>query len=255
MLYGTHGIGKSTWAASSPDPLFVSTEDGLDDIGVDRTPLITDFGGISSVLSQLINEDHAYKTLVIDTVDWLEKLIWSATAQKHGKRSIEDIGYGKGYAFAMQGWEWVLRSLDALREKKGMNLVLLAHACVARYSPPEADPYDRYSPDLHKSVAPLLQEWCDEVLFARYEVNTIVKDEGFGRERARAIGSGNRLVFTCEQPTHMAKRRIKMPDQIGLNWAEYQGYWPTGGSDIEGVVVNGSSKKETKNVSGKSVGV
>lgn len=250
MLYGTHGIGKSTWAANSPNPIFLACEDGLDDIGADRTPLLKDAGEFNSCMSQLINEPHEYKTIVVDTIDWLEKLIWSYTASKNNKKSIEEISYGKGYSLALAGWEWVLKTLDALRESRGMSVVLLAHACITKHSPPEGDPYDRYSPDLHKTVAPMLQEWCDEVLFARYEINTITRDEGFGRNRARAIGSGERIVFTSEQPTHLAKRRLKMPDQIPLDWSEYQKHWPTGGSsNIGGLVVNGSSKKEiVKNV-------
>ena len=32
MLYGTHGIGKSTWGAMAPDPIFIQTEDGLAEV-------------------------------------------------------------------------------------------------------------------------------------------------------------------------------------------------------------------------------
>ncbi|MFN9292481.1 MAG: AAA family ATPase, partial [Planctomyces sp.] len=32
MLYGTHGIGKSSWAAQAPGVLFLNVEDGLNDI-------------------------------------------------------------------------------------------------------------------------------------------------------------------------------------------------------------------------------
>ena len=249
LLYGTHGIGKTTWAAGAPAPLFLCTEDGADDLGVDRTPLIRDMGEISLILAQLLNEQHDYRTIVIDSIDWLEKLIHNATASKMGKPSIEDIPYGKGYVLALKGWDWILSNLDQLRQQRGLNIVLLSHANITKYSPPDSDPYDRYSPDLHKTVGPMIQEWCDEVLFAKYSVQTILRDEGFGQQRARAIGSGERVVYTSEAPTHLAKHRLNMPDQIQLTWGDYQKYWsanvtPSAGS-IAGIVTNGSSKKES----------
>lgn len=241
LCYGVHGIGKSTWAAGAEAPIVIQTEDGLDDIGVDRSPLCTSFGDVSSAFSWLLTNEHEYRTCVIDSLDWLERLVWKATCEKHGKQSIEDFGYGKGYQLALRGWQWMLDNLQALRDQRGMTIVLLAHAKISRFENPSGDSYDRYEPDLHKSVSPLLQEWCDEVFFAGYEVATIKQDEGFGRERARAIGGGDRVCHTTEMPTHLAKRRIVMPDKIGLSWAEYQRHWP---GNVAGIVRDGSSKQQ-----------
>ena len=91
MLYGTHGIGKSTWAAEAPSPIFLQCEEGLDDIGVDRTPLLSTFGDVSSALSWLASNEHEYRTIVIDTLDWLERLVHDECCQKHGKNSIEEF--------------------------------------------------------------------------------------------------------------------------------------------------------------------
>jgi len=106
--------------------------------------------------------------------------------------------------------------------------------------------------DLHKEAAPILYEWCDEVLFATYRVSTIKREEGFGQTRTRAVGSGERVVYTCEAPTHQAKRRIDLPDPMLLDFSAYQSLWPTPTmttkNAVEGVVVNGSSKKEKANV-------
>lgn len=43
MLYGVEGIGKSTFAAEAPKPIFVQTEDGLAQIDCDKFPLATTF--------------------------------------------------------------------------------------------------------------------------------------------------------------------------------------------------------------------
>ena len=39
MIYGSEGVGKSTFAASAPKPIFVQTEDGLSEIDRATFPL------------------------------------------------------------------------------------------------------------------------------------------------------------------------------------------------------------------------
>jgi hypothetical protein len=245
LLYGQHGEGKSTWASKAPSPIVLQTEDGLDDIGVDRTPLLKKTTDVARWLIELAGEEeHGYKTVVIDTLDWLEKIIHQATCEEKGKRSIEEFGYGRGYVLALRRWEQLLHMLDGCRDR-GLNIVLLAHAKVERFSPPEADAYDRWMPDLHKTVSPMIQEWCDEILFATRNINTIKREEDFGRSRTRPIGGDERLVWTTDKPTHVAKRRIELPDKLPLEWSEYQKHWPNGqaSGNISGAVVDGSSKK------------
>lgn len=249
LMYGQHGIGKSTFGANAPRPLVLTLEDGLDDVGCDRTPLLKKTSEVARWLIDLGgDEEHPYKTVVLDTVDWLEKLIWQATVDdinKDAVKSIEDIGYGKGYILALKRWESLLNMLDCCRAR-GMNVILLSHAKVERFSPPDSDPYDRWSPDLHKAAAALVQEWVDEVLFATRQVSTITR-ESFGQTRTRAIGGGDRIVHTEGAATHAAKRRIAMPPIIPLVWEEYQKHWPVctpQAGNISGIVTEGHSKQK-----------
>jgi hypothetical protein len=247
LLYGTHGIGKSTWASQAPNPLFLATEDGLCDIGCDRTPVLTNTLDVAGTLLELTGEQpHQWQTVVIDTVDWLERLVWKSVCEKAGKESIEEIGYGKGYVLAISKWEWLLKTLDACRDR-GMNVILLGHARIERFTPPDGEPYDRWQLDIHKTASQLIQEWADEVLFATYRVHTIQKDDGFNRKRTRAVGDGERIVYTSEHPTHAAKRRIEMPDTLPMTWAAYYEHWPhatVAGGNIAGLVTDGHSSKK-----------
>lgn len=258
ILYGPHGIGKSSWAAHAPSPIFISTEDGLDDIGADRTPLIADLGVFHGVVSDLIQQPHDYKTVVVDTLDWLERLVHKRVAAENDKPSIDDIAYYRGYLLAKPHWDLILSSLETLRQSRNVAIVLLAHACAVKIEPPDGESYTRYEPDLHKNISPLLQEWADEVLFAGYKINRIQQNEGFDRKRHIAVG-GDRVVYTCEKPTHLAKRRIAMPDEISLDFGTYIYYLQqsyaeadnkngNGKNNINGIVVDGSSKpkKEEK---------
>lgn len=227
MLYGTHGIGKSTFASCAPKPIFLQTEDGLGEIDCDKLPVVTSFNEAMGALSELYTEKHPYQTVVVDSLDWLERLIWAEVCRKRNVESIEDIGYAKGYIFALTQWREFLEGLSALRTDKGMTAILIAHARIERFENPETESYDRYVPRLHKLAAAIVQEWCDEVLFATYKVYTKQSDEGFNRKRTQGVGSGERIIRTQERPAHVAKNRLNLPDELPLDWNAYAHYMTT----------------------------
>jgi hypothetical protein len=221
FIFGVQGVGKSSAAAAAPDPVFIPTEDGLANIDCHSFPLATAYDQVVAALAALYTDEHAYRTVVIDSLDWLERLIHADVCQQRGVSNIEDIGYGKGYVFAMTHWREVLTGLDALRNERGMAVILLAHAKIERFENPETETYDRYVPRLHKLASALVQEWSDEVLFACYRVHTRHNDEGFGRTRTQAIGTGERILRTTERPAHVAKNRLGLPEELPLAWSAY----------------------------------
>ena len=226
LCYGTPGIGKSTFAAGAERPVFIPTEDGLNEIDCHRFPMATSLAQVLDALASLYQEDHGFKTVVIDSLDWLERLIWAEVCLKRNVPSIEDIAYGKGYTFALSHWRDVLDGLSALRNERGMTVVLLAHAKVERFENPETESFDRYAPRLHKTACAMVIEWCDEVLFANYKVFTKATDEGFNRTRVQGIGTGERILRTSERPAHIAKNRLCLPDELPLDWRALSEFLP-----------------------------
>ncbi len=221
MLYGTHGIGKSTFGSMAPAPVFLQTEDGLGEIDCARLPLAKSFEDAMGALKALYMEEHEFKTLVVDSLDWLEQLVWAEVCRKKNVQNIEDIGYAKGYTFAVSEWRMFLEGLDALRNHKNMTIILIAHSKIERFENPETDVYDRYTPRLHKHASAVVQEWCDEVLFANYKIFTKTSEEGFNKKRTQGVGSGERIIRTTERPAHLAKNRLNLPDELPLDWNEY----------------------------------
>jgi hypothetical protein len=224
LVYGTQGIGKSTFAACAPKPIFIQTEDGLGEIDCDKFPLATRFDHVMKALGALYTERHDYRTVVVDSLDWLERLIWGEVCREKAVGSIEDIGYAKGYVFSLTQWKELLEGLSALRNDKGMTIVLIAHARIERFENPETDSYDRYVPRLHRLASQIVQEWCDEVLFATYKVHTKQTKEGFDRTRTQGIGTGERIIRTVERPAHVAKNRLNLPEELPLDWSAYAQY-------------------------------
>ena len=226
LLYGTHGIGKSTWAAGAPGCIILNLEDGLNNIDCQRTEHLTTLEGVTEALDWLISSKHDFFTLAIDSMDWLESIIHHAVAKAANKESIADIGYGAGYKQALAYWDRVMMRLDMLRTDRKMSVVLLAHANVKRFESPDQDSYDRYQPALHDTASSMWQEWSDEVLFASYRVFVRKEDLGFNKERTIAVDSNERYIRTQESAAVLAKNRLGMPAEIEFNWAAYQAHFP-----------------------------
>ena len=230
LMYGVHGIGKTTWAAKWPKPIIVPTEDGAGDVECDSLPVCQNVTDAWLAVQELAGiAEHDYETIVIDSADWLERLIWRDLCDKHKKESIADFGYGKGYVDAARQFERFLVKLDEARNStsRPCHIVFLAHSAITRYEAPDGSSYDRFTPKLHRETSGLLQEWADEVLFAQYEVLTKQADEGFGRKRTVPLSSARRIVRTQEGPAYLAKNRLGLPEVMGLDFEELRPFITT----------------------------
>ena len=218
MLYGPHGLGKTTFGASAPKPIFILTEDGLGKLEVDHFPLAASYQDVLDAIGSLYAEEHAYETVVIDSLDWLETLVQKAVEEAHDEKAR---AYGKGAVIAAEYWRTILDGLSALRDEKGMAVVLLAHSEIKRFDSPEVDPFDRYQPKLQARSSALVQEWCDAVLFANLRVVTKETEVGFKKEVRRGLSTGERLIYTQERPAFLAKNRYDLPDSLPLSWSDF----------------------------------
>ena len=227
LVYGTEGIGKSTFGSQAPTPIFVQTEDGLDELDCDKFPLATNYDDVLTALTELKTQQHDYESIVIDSLDWLERLIWDKLCAQNGVNSIEKVdgGYARGYTLALTYWREIIDQLNVLRSGRGMVVVMIAHSKVERFEDPESSPYDRYSPRLNKHAAALVSEWSDAVLFATRKIRTQSEDAGFNRKRtiAHAIGKdgGERILRCVGGPTCVAKNRYGITDELPLSWAAF----------------------------------
>jgi len=118
VLYGGAGVGKTTWAATTKNPIFILTEDGMGKVEAPHFPLATSFDKVIENLKTLLNEDHNYSTVVIDSIDWLEPLIWNKACEDNNWRSIEQPGYGKGYVEVLRYFREYIDVLNQLEIKK-----------------------------------------------------------------------------------------------------------------------------------------
>jgi len=226
LIHGVAGAGKSTFASRSDKAVFVLTEDGLGVLKVNHFPLARTFDDVMGALAALYSEPHDHKTVVVDSVDWLEPLVWARACKDNNWGSIEEPGYGKGYVAALDLWRQYLDGLNALRDERAMTVIQIAHTDIKRFDSPEHEPYDRYVIKLHTRAAALLQEHSDVVLFANYRISTVKSDVGFNKKVTRALGSGERVLYTAERPAFLAKNRYGLPDVLPLDWQAFAAAMP-----------------------------
>lgn len=239
LVYGVEGVGKTTFGANAPDPIFLCAEKGTAQLDVARFPAPTCWADANAALAILAAGGHRYKTLVVDSLDWLEPLCWDHVCASGRKESIEDFGFGKGYLAAFEEWRKFLAGLERVRES-GMHVVLIAHSQIKMFKNPEGDDFDRYLLKLDKRAAELFKEAVDDVLFATYDT-TVIKNEA-GKTKARS--SGARVLRTERTPAYDAKNRHDLPPSIELDWAGYYDYLRAHGG--VGLVAKDAAKDRAK---------
>lgn len=222
VLYGPEGIGKSTFAAQFPGPVFIDTEGSTDHMDVVRTPRPQSWTELRNQIDYFIHNPHEVGTLIIDTADWAEKLCTEQLIAENvnkGVHGIEDFGYGKGYIYVMERFGAMLNQLDQLREK-GVHIVLTAHAMMRKFEQPdEMGAYDRWELKLSKKIAPLVKEWADMLLFANHKTYIInVDGQGAAKGKNKATG-GKRVMYTTHYPCWDAKNRFGLPDEVPFEFA------------------------------------
>ena len=214
---------------------------------VKKFPLAKSLPDFNNNIRGLINDEHDFKTAVIDTADWLEFLIWDDLCKDWGVDNIEQVdgGYGKGYNHALTKWRHMLDGLDVLREQRGMCIILLAHSKIEKFEDPESPAYDRYSPRMHKKATALVSEWADAVLFATRKIITKTEDAGFNKKRTTAAGlgkdGGDRVLRCIESPACIAKNRFNLPAELPLSWPAL----------VEAIKAGKASQVKTKPAKGK----
>jgi hypothetical protein len=222
LLYGVHGIGKSTFGADAPNPVFIQTEDGLGSLDVAKFPLAKTSADVIEALGTLYSDKHDYKTCVLDSADWLDNFL---TDEINKEYSAQDLAYGKNALILHQKWAMLLDGFKALRDDRGMNVILIAHSEIARFDAPDTEAYDRYQPKMNKKSSALVQEWADAVLFCNYQTLIKKEDAGFNKKNVRGISTGERLIHTEETAAYKAKNRYALPPTMKLSWdAFYTAY-------------------------------
>lgn len=229
FIYGGPKIGKTTFGAEAPKPIFIQTERGTDALSVDVFPFCQTWADIANCFEILATQDHDYQNVVLDSADWTENILKAQVArdagvidQKTGEGVFDTnskaLSFGRGARAVEEYWHRITDSFDYLREAKNMGCIVISHAAVKRYDDPTSEAYDRYQPDLLKDSAAVLQEWSDVIIFANKPPSVISEKVGIQGVKKRAVSSEQRLMYTSETPAFKAGSRWNIPTEMPLGY-------------------------------------
>ena len=217
VIYGPEGVGKSQLASQFPEPLFIDTEGSTGNMDVARLDKPTSWTMLMNQIAFVKSNPTVCKSLVIDTIDWAERLCIEHICASHNKKGIEDFGYGNGYTYVSEEFGRLLNRLQELVDI-GVNVVLTAHAQIKKFEQPdEMGAYDRWELKLGKKTtsqtAPLVKEWCDLLLFCNYKTHVVASDDKGKKHKAQG---GTRVMYTEHHPAWDAKNRHGLPFEVPL---------------------------------------
>jgi hypothetical protein len=226
-LFGEGGMGKTTLAAMFPDPVFIRTEDGTASLaGADNVslfPVSQSPQDVFDAIEALATQNHAFKTVVFDSVTQFEKLCIRKILDDEPNPKCKNMaaahgGYGKAFGI-LDGLHQELReSAGWLATEKGMNVIFLAHATTEELELPDIDKYSRYTVTLHKNrqydCAHHYTNNVDLVAFIRLKTNVRGTSEG----KKRAISDGEREIICFPVASNVSKNRFGISEPIPFNF-------------------------------------
>lgn len=213
LIYGVEGIGKTTFASKFPDPIFIDTEGSTGFINARKLPNPTSWTMLLEELEDIKSEPHG-KTLIIDTLDWAERLAKKYLIDKNKWAAIDSTNYGSRYVALSDEIGKLLNKLTEIKDV-GINVVLTAHAEAKKHElPDEMGQYDKYTLKLERRDASLAKEWADMILFFNYKT-TIITDSKSDSKKATG---GQRIMYTTHKPTWNAKNRLGLPDELPIDF-------------------------------------
>lgn len=224
-VYGVEGVGKSTFASHFPDPVFIDTEESTKELDVARFDKPTSWEMLLQEVRYVIDHPETCKTLIIDTLDWAEKLCIKSVCAKYQKSGLESFDYGRGYTFTYESFGELLNLLSEVTNR-GIHVVLTAHATTKRREQPdEFGTYDCWGLKLIDSpkcsIANMVKEYVDILLFVNYKVMVVAADDKGKKHKAQG---GKRTMYTTHTPFWDAKNRQGLPEELPLDFSAIAPY-------------------------------
>jgi hypothetical protein len=223
LLIGVHGIGKSTWAANSPNPLFIGAEEN-DELHAARLPQVKSWTDFEAQLKWIITTKPKYETLVVDTIDSVEKLLHKKILEdddkSKGNMAKAMGGYGAAYDYAMNEMTRIRDTyFKAIRDDLKMNIIILSHSKKTTATDTILGfQYDSYEMALHQKTQNVFADWVSAVFFANY---LTYRADDKDTTKGFAVGAGERVLLTEKRPGHLGKNRFNLPYQLPLEFSEF----------------------------------
>jgi hypothetical protein len=210
VMYSGPGVGKTDFAASFPKPLFFDFEESTHNINVDRIDNLQKYSEVMNGLHEILEKEPGsleFKSIIFDTIDELERMMHVQIASDAGKKSIDHIGWQKGFDYAVNLWAEVIGVCRMIRDKHNIHFLFLAHSAHKSKDDIEKEQtYMRNTINLHKKSAAFVFGAVEMVLYAKKDIS--FKKDGDGNVFAK--DSNKRSLCTSLSAHYDAKNRLQL---------------------------------------------
>ena len=207
MVYSLPGMGKTTLASQMNNSIIIDIEGGANYIKTARTEQITKLDDFYSVLVELWKAPkREFDYIVIDTVDWLVRLIVEDVAGIDKNHLTETLnrsngGYGNGKQVLENHVRTKLLPMLVAMNKKGYGICLLAHADKKNMLDSDGTTIEQITPKIDPNTLNAFVEWCDAIFYLKKDAE------------------GNRILQLSSDDVALAKNRTGMSGEVNLSEA------------------------------------
>ncbi len=216
-IFGDPGLGKTSLAATFPEPIFLLFEDGLKSVNPKPAsfPLCNNSADAFGYLQMLRKEDHSYKTLIVDSVSQLDEVFTSEIlAEDKSAKSFPAShgGYGAPYTMLSSRHGRIRRYAEALMREKGMHIVFIGHSELEDVNPPDGSgQFNKYSIRLSKKSRCHYVDNVDLVGFLKLDY--FIKGEKTDKTK-KALDDGSRVLICHATASNISKNRLGIDEPI-----------------------------------------
>lgn len=241
-VVGFPGVGKSTLAATFPNPIFVQAENATSVFETwdhERQPTffpelpapsakrqVRPSDVLLDQLRELATADHDFKTVVVDAVTTLN-MLFEAEVIEFDINNPDNIGeaaggFGKGY-LAVAGLHAKVRNACEHLRRKGIAVVFLAHSGINKVkNRPDVEAYSTWSLDMHEASRRIYVNTSDAVLYLKSREFVMGSDKdkkGNVKTFGKMTNTGERVLITASEGTIGyvdAKNRYRIPQELDV---------------------------------------
>lgn len=182
LIYGRPKLGKSTLASKFPSPIFIATEPGLKYIDIEDKAKKYIFGWdkFKAIVNTLMQKEHSYKTVVIDTVDELVLMCQNFVGERDGFTHPADLG--------SKGWSAVTTELrtwiNKICNSEEFTVIMIGHDKTSKLKKRNGEEWDFTTLNLGGKNREVVLAKVDHVFLL-----DVVEEDGVEKRIMRVQGS------------------------------------------------------------------
>jgi len=227
-IYGTVGVGKSTFASGFPKAFFFDFEGRTShianitrdsDYGIDL-PKLTHWHQLINAVRELATTD--FETIVFDGVTKLQNFVWEEVGRQLNHDNPRNIPYGQGYARAGELFALLMHEAKELQRNHKKTIIFIDHEKVKEDDQGVANvqTFSKYFPECMNGVSKILLKESDYI-FRLTEDISLIEDKKTGETRAIF----NELVLHTDRKHNVEsilKSSLPLPLKIKASYNDFR---------------------------------